>query len=91
MFEVILKTLQRIRRGAGTLPDLGAHPGTVLASGLICGASLTGGWRGLILSGVFVLPVYCQGCYARAVLQEKFDAARFLHKIERNQMFGKFR
>lgn len=79
MFErllILARALKRIRRGAGTLPDCGPHPGTGVALGLIVGAGIFGGGAGIILALTFVLPGYLCGCHERARLQDAFDRKR---------------
>jgi hypothetical protein len=76
-----MKTIRRIIKGCGYLPDMGEHPGTVwlimfVLMGGMAGAE-RGGWKGFIggclFISVFMVPLYLSGAHGRAVDQERMD------------------
>lgn len=91
--ENLVILLKRIVRGAGDLPDLGHHPGTLYMVGLIVGAWLMAGIWALLSAIVFAVPFWLQGCWERARFQEELDRLRsesFLKKVIENSIYGTF-
>lgn len=82
-----MKTLRILRqavRGCGTLPEVGAHPGTTFVAFLVAitttaGAN-SGGWLGgafgFGLSVPVYLPMYLYGGYGRAQTSDRIVARR---------------
>jgi len=79
-----LKTVHRIIKGCGNLPDMGDHPGTgflfiFILMGGIAGVD-RGGWKGFVggcvFIAVFMVPIYLIGAHDRAVEQERMNDRR---------------
>jgi threonine/homoserine efflux transporter RhtA len=69
----MLKIIKQIKRGCGTLPYYGEHPGTMVCILLILVGAVAGAQDGLkpalvgmLITAVFVLPMYFMGAYYRA-------------------------
>lgn len=71
--------LSAIIAGCGTMPHVGAHPGTGPAIFLIAVTAAAGaqgaGWRGAVIGGTIALlvygPMYLAGAYSRARVSDR--------------------
>lgn len=74
--------LNKIIRGAGYLPHVGSHPGTLiliimlLAPGVtgIQNGGLLGFGLGVLLGAAVYVPIYAAGCVSRANLSDRLCA-----------------
>jgi hypothetical protein len=63
--------LARTVRGCGTLPYVGAHPGTVPLVVFVVIAGAAVGWGGALLALTMFGPLYLLGAYERAAFAER--------------------
>jgi len=64
--------MRKIWRGCFWLPHVGEHPGTIWAIVLPFMGGVAGGFPGILIMAVFVLPLYFYGAYRRC---QEADAA----------------
>lgn len=64
--KVVMKMLRQIRRGCGTLPHLGPHPGTWILVALVAMGAIAGTWLGAGIMLLLFGPIYLAGAYSRA-------------------------
>ena len=75
---MVIKFCKDVIQGAGNLPGMGEHPGTVILIGFILMggiAGLKGGILGFVIGSlvmaVFMLPIWIIGCRDRARLYQR--------------------
>lgn len=66
-------TAKLVWRGCGSLPHVGAHPGTAFLLVMLAAGLLAGSLGGLAIMGAVCLPIYLLGAYERAVLSERLS------------------
>jgi hypothetical protein len=60
-----VKTLKAIYRGIGYVEGYGSHPGTPFLLILLMAGLLAGGFVGVLIMAIFVVPIYLIGAYDR--------------------------
>ena len=65
------RILRQIRRGCGTLPHVGEHPGNPMVCLVASILMFIGGWAGLAMFSVVLLPAYLLGAYERAEFSDQ--------------------
>ena len=70
-----MRVLRQIRRGCGTLPFVGAHPGTAMLLVFVALGAVAGTWLGVVVMLLIFGPIYLWGAYSRAEDADRIERA----------------